>query len=148
MSNLAEQLCEIAEQIEQIEALIAKKKQDKELKGDKVLTRADIEALGPEIVKVLDGLGLSKPPKRLALKLSELSGGWRMRASLAQCLCNIKSLDVLLLDEPTNHCKNNIYEIIYLCLSIFIIVDLPTIAWLQEYLASLDVIIVFVSHDR
>ncbi len=61
---------------------------------------------GEDIVKVIDGLGISKPIKRLSMKMSELSGGWRMRAALAQCLCNIKDLDVLLLDEPTNHCKS------------------------------------------
>ena len=54
---------------------------------------------------VLDGLGLSKPLKRLSAKMSELSGGWRMRAALAQCLCHLSEIDVLLLDEPTNHCK-------------------------------------------
>lgn len=81
-------------------------------------------------MKILDGLGLTKPIKRLSMKLSSLSGGWRMRAALAQCLCNIKALDVLLLDEPTNH------------------LDLPTIAWLQDFLAHTDTIVVFVSHDR
>lgn len=70
------------------------------------ITRADVEALGSVAVSVLDGLGLSKPPKRLGLRLSELSGGWRMRAALAQVLINLDQMDVLLLDEPTNHCKS------------------------------------------
>jgi ABC-type hemin transport system ATPase subunit len=69
------------------------------------ITRASVEALGSSIVSVLDGLGLSKPLKRLSMRLAELSGGWRMRAALAQCLCHLDSIDVLLLDEPTNHCK-------------------------------------------
>ncbi|RYH28355.1 ATP-binding cassette domain-containing protein [archaeon] len=64
-----------------------------------------LDLQGPKVVEVLDGLGLSRPPARLSLRLSELSGGWRMRAALAQVLIQLSKIDVLLLDEPTNHCK-------------------------------------------
>lgn len=59
----------------------------------------------------------------------KLSGGWRMRVALAKAI--FVQPDILLLDECTNH------------------LDLAAIAWLQEYLVSLeDITIVCVSHDR
>ena len=108
MSSLAERLCTLAEEIEALEELQSKHNSEQistSTDGSKQYTRADIESLGEDVVKIVDGLGLTKPIKRMSMKLSSLSGGWRMRAALAQCLCNIKALDVLLLDEPTNHCK-------------------------------------------
>eukprot|EP01031_Cornospumella_fuschlensis_P034440 gene34440-41684_t len=133
LGQLAEQLCEVVEQIEALERQSAEKDIRKKQLGSQEageITRASIEALGPKVVEVLDGLGLSRPPARLSLRLSELSGGWRMRAALAQVLIQLSNIDVLLLDEPTNH------------------LDLPSIAWLQSYLSSTSVIILFVSHDR
>ena len=60
--------------------------------------------------------------------LSELSGGWLRKASLARALvCNP---DVLLLDEPTNH------------------LDVDAIEWLEEFLLGFEGSIVFISHDR
>lgn len=60
--------------------------------------------------------------------VSALSGGWRMRVALAKAM--FVRPDLLLLDECTNH------------------LDLAAIAWLQDYLTTLDVTIVCVSHDR
>ncbi|KAJ2625969.1 hypothetical protein GGI25_000336 [Coemansia spiralis] len=61
--------------------------------------------------------------------VSMLSGGWRMRVALAKAM--FMEPDILLLDECTNH------------------LDLAAIAWLQDYLVSLDgITIVCVSHDR
>ncbi|KAJ2845319.1 hypothetical protein IWW36_004827, partial [Coemansia brasiliensis] len=60
--------------------------------------------------------------------VSNLSGGWRMRVALAQAM--FMEPDVLLLDECTNH------------------LDLAAISWLQDYLMTLDITIVCVSHDR
>ena len=76
--------------------------------------------------RVLAGLGFKgtdgdKP-------LSELSGGWRMRAALARLL--VAKPDVLILDEPTNH------------------LDVDSVSWLERQLAAWPSALLFVSHDR
>lgn len=77
--------------------------------------------------KILKGLGFSEEMQNCSATV--LSGGWRIRASLAAALL-IKP-NVLLLDEPTNH------------------LDLPTVLWLQNYLRLLvGVTVVTVSHNR
>ena len=68
-------------------------------------------------------LGLS-PEQRL----SELSGGWLRRASLAQAM--VSKPDILLLDEPTNH------------------LDIPSIVWLEKELLKFEGAVMFVTHDR
>lgn len=60
--------------------------------------------------------------------VASFSGGWQMRISLGKILLQEPSL--LLMDEPTNH------------------LDLDAIQWLEEYLKSIDVPMVIVSHDR
>jgi ATP-binding cassette, subfamily F, member 3 len=76
--------------------------------------------------EILAGLGFSEADTHR--KLSEFSGGWRMRVMLAKIL--LQAPDILLLDEPTNH------------------LDLPSIQWLEEYLKAFEGAIVIVSHDR
>ncbi|MDB5024147.1 MAG: family ATP-binding cassette protein [Mucilaginibacter sp.] len=76
--------------------------------------------------EILAGLGFSEVDTHR--KLSEFSGGWRMRVMLAKIL--LQAPDILLLDEPTNH------------------LDLPSIQWLEDYLKAFEGAIVIVSHDR
>ena len=80
---------------------------------------------------ILSGLGFLKPT--LEKPVSTLSGGWRMRTSLASCL--LQPTDILILDEPTNF------------------LDLLGIIWLQRFLLQLREetrapTVVLVSHDR
>ena len=76
--------------------------------------------------EILAGLGFTEADTHR--KLSEFSGGWRMRVMLAKIL--LQAPDILLLDEPTNH------------------LDLPSIQWLEEYLRAFEGAIIIVSHDR
>jgi ATP-binding cassette subfamily F protein 3 len=76
--------------------------------------------------EVLNGLGFEE--KELYKPYNKFSGGWRMRAMLAQIL--LSNPDLLLLDEPTNH------------------LDLPTIKWLEGYVNNISASYIVVSHDR
>tara|TARA_R110000868_G_scaffold367519_3_gene630519 strand:+ start:1146 stop:3041 length:1896 start_codon:yes stop_codon:yes gene_type:complete len=60
--------------------------------------------------------------------LSSLSGGWKRRAALARAL--VTSPELLMLDEPTNH------------------LDIEAIQWLEEYLLSCKIGLIFITHDR
>jgi len=79
-----------------------------------------------EAKRILHGLGFSQSDHRRPL--SELSGGWKMRAVLASLLFQKPGL--LLLDEPTNH------------------LDMPSVAWFSKFLSSYDQALFLVSHDR
>jgi ATP-binding cassette subfamily F protein 3 len=79
-----------------------------------------------EAKRILHGLGFSQTDHRRPL--SELSGGWKMRAVLASLLFQKPGL--LLLDEPTNH------------------LDMPSVAWFSKFLSSYDQALFLVSHDR
>ena len=61
-------------------------------------------------------------------RMDSLSGGWRRRAMLARAL--VIEPDLLLLDEPTNH------------------LDIDAITWLEEFIATYDGALLFVTHDR
>lgn len=60
--------------------------------------------------------------------ISDLSGGWRRRALLAKALVN--DPDLLLLDEPTNH------------------LDVEAITWLEDFLLTQNITLIFITHDR
>src|SRR5690554_4210995 len=66
------------------------------------------------IEKVLKGLGFSQTD--FQRKISEFSGGWKMRVELAKIL--LQNPDVILLDEPTNH------------------LDIEAIQWLESFLET------------
>ena len=76
--------------------------------------------------EVLQGLGFTPNDHRRPYR--EFSGGWRMRVLLARMI--LQKPDLLLLDEPTNH------------------LDLPSIEWLEKYLAHYRGAVVIVSHDK
>lgn len=80
-------------------------------------------ALDHRAMAMLDGLQLQPD-----LRLGQLSGGQRRRASLAAVLAT--DAEILLLDEPTNH------------------LDLPAIEWLERYLSTFNGALVVISHDR
>jgi len=89
------------------------------------------EALGgyqmqAAVEKILPKLGFSlKDADKL---VGQFSGGWQMKVALGKII--LQKPDLLLLDEPTNH------------------LDLETIFWLEEYLSSLKIAIILISHDR
>ncbi|MCW5588638.1 MAG: ATP-binding cassette domain-containing protein [Legionellales bacterium] len=76
--------------------------------------------------KILHGLGFTDDD--FQKKVSEFSGGWRMRLNLAQCL--LTPADLLLLDEPTNH------------------LDLEAIVWLEKWIIQFPGTVLIISHDR
>ncbi len=91
----------------------------------------EFEALGgykmqAEVEKILPKLGFSVDQ---ADKLvGNFSGGWQMKIALGKII--LQNPDLVLLDEPTNH------------------LDLETIFWLEQYLSSLKIAIILISHDR
>ncbi|GAB5365488.1 hypothetical protein AAMO2058_001062500 [Amorphochlora amoebiformis] len=78
--------------------------------------------------KILRGLGFGDGMMKKATK--DMSGGWRMRVSLAEALFIKPAL--MLLDEPTNH------------------LDLESCVWLEQYLANEceNQCLVLVSHSQ
>lgn len=74
----------------------------------------------------LSGLGFTE--EDFHRTVSELSGGWQMRAELVRVL--ISDPEILLLDEPSNY------------------LDIPAIEWLQKFLRDFAGTLVLVSHDR
>ena len=75
---------------------------------------------------ILKGLGF--PTQQHDHKMSTLSGGYKLRVILAQCLYS--EPDILLLDEPNNH------------------LDINSITWLGNYLREYNGVVVLVSHDH
>ena len=75
--------------------------------------------------QLLAGLGFA--PETWDTTVSEFSGGWQVRLSIARAL--MKPSDLLLLDEPTNH------------------LDLDAMVWLERWLGSYQGTVLLISHD-
>lgn len=75
--------------------------------------------------QLLAGLGFA--PETWDKTVSEFSGGWQVRLSIARAL--MKPSDLLLLDEPTNH------------------LDLDAMVWLERWLAAYQGTVLLISHD-
>jgi ATPase subunit of ABC transporter with duplicated ATPase domains len=90
------------------------------------IARHDAYALEARAGEVLEGLGI--PSSRHREPLGALSGGFKLRAQLAQVLAS--DPDVLILDEPTNH------------------LDIISIRWLETFLSTYKGCAILVSHDR
>jgi len=76
--------------------------------------------------KILSGLGFKE--KDFNRPISQMSGGWQMRALLGKLLTY--HYDLLLLDEPTNY------------------LDLNAALWLKDYLAGFQGTFIMISHDK
>jgi ATP-binding cassette, subfamily F, member 1 len=76
-----------------------------------------------ESKKILNGLGFINPN----IKVSILSGGWRMRLALGKAL--LRRPEILILDEPTNH------------------LDLNAVIWLTGYLTGYDKTLIVITHQ-
>jgi len=126
------EILNLEKKIKELHAALNSSSLEKEILLDQLGTAEHrFEALGgyrleTEAKTVLSGLGFSE--EDFSSLLSNLSGGWRMRAYLARLL--IQKPDMLLLDEPTNH------------------LDLPALEWLEQYLLQFSGSVVVVSHDR
>ena len=103
-----------------------------------LIHHGDMEALGAVQTKIeaQHGWDLDRRVQQVLTRrdlqedadFAALSGGMKRRVLLAQAL--VSAPDILLLDEPTNH------------------LDIEAIAWLEEFLRSVNSSIVFVTHDR
>jgi len=90
------------------------------------ILRNDGYALEARAGEILEGLGIPTKVHREPMRV--LSGGFKLRVLLAQCLA--ADPDVLLLDEPTNH------------------LDILTIRWLEKFLVGFPGCAIVISHDH
>ena len=95
-----------------------------ELEG--VIAEEDGYSAEAEAAVLLEGLGI--PESEQSRKMSEITGGDKVRALLAQALFGKPT--ALLLDEPTNS------------------LDLDSIHWLEDFLLAFEGVLIVISHDR
>jgi len=133
-TDTGDSLAEVEAELEQVHAELANEKDPQaaaELMARQGQLQSVFENLGgydleSRAQRVLAGLGFRQ--EQLDREVSELSGGWLMRAALARIL--LSAPDVILLDEPTNH------------------LDMESLLWLENQLTQMPCSLVLVSHDR
>eukprot|EP00929_Paragymnodinium_shiwhaense_P019791 TRINITY_DN1337_c0_g1_i1.p1 TRINITY_DN1337_c0_g1~~TRINITY_DN1337_c0_g1_i1.p1 ORF type:complete len:642 (-),score=181.53 TRINITY_DN1337_c0_g1_i1:511-2346(-) len=124
----------VKDQVDKLEALSMEILEKHGAEDDRLALIADrMEELDPtgsepRARKILSGLGFADHLVPMDRKTKHMSGGWRMRVSLAKALFAGPSL--LLLDEPTNH------------------LDLEACVWLEQHLATYKKCLLVVSHSQ
>ena len=106
-------------------------KLDKFEESEMIRILADFDTLGGykfdlHFQKIMSLFGLDE--SFLQRKVSTLSGGEKTK--IAFCRIMLEEPDLLLLDEPTNH------------------LDVQTLLWLENYLNSVSIPFIVISHDR
>jgi len=122
---------ELYDVMKEKDALYAKEdftEKDGERAGELETIFAEMDGWNAEnnAATLLSNLGIKEDQHYKLLK--ELDGNQKVRVLLAQALFG--NPDILLLDEPTND------------------LDIDTIAWLEDFLAGYENIVLVVSHDR
>lgn len=91
-----------------------------------ILADKNLHVTKEDVISMLASVGFTDEMQGMVI--TSLSGGWKMKLELARAM--LMKADILLLDEPTNH------------------LDVANVAWLENYLVSLDnVTSIVVSHD-
>jgi len=91
-----------------------------------LLTDSSFDLEDVKLISILEKLNIKGSV--LDQKISELSGGQKIKLRLAECLA--KEADLYLLDEPTNH------------------LELETSEWLADYIKENIPSLIVISHDR
>lgn len=126
-----DRLKDIRLRIEELESQMAAGKTSSSLQDEYEHLISDYEKSGgytwqAKTIRLLKGFGF--PESRFHDSLKSFSGGWQMRGYFVRLL--LTEPDYLLLDEPTNY------------------LDIASISFLEDYLASYTGGILVVSHDR
>jgi len=127
-------IAHIAQETARLEELSAQIMDESGPEDDRIMAIADrldeldVKDAEPRARKILAGLGFLDSQVPMDRKTKHMSGGWRMRVSLAKALFASPSL--LLLDEPTNH------------------LDLEACVWLEDHLAKYKKCLLVISHSQ